>query len=172
VEFIVVGSIGWFHYFIFIMDSAKSFFPTRAEIHTRNAHRNKLYRICRELPNNITTYRTLDPQSASNIFKEGEMMELSKEVDRPIGGEDLFKRMDLLAQQRKGEGRLRRTSKEYYQRNVHTSISNNNQRTKRNSTEMEDYCFGLQANRKETVKTEAAEELYKSHQAYKTIKPE
>ena len=93
------------------MDSAKSFFPTRAEIHTRNAHRNKLYRICKELPNNITTYRTLDPQSTSNIFKEGEMIELSKEIDRPIGGEDLFKRMDFAAQQRKGEGRLRRTSK-------------------------------------------------------------
>lgn len=66
---------------------------------------------------------------------------------------------------------MRRTSKEYYQRNVYTSISNN-QKLKRNSTEIEDFCFGLQANRKETAKTEVAEELYKSHQAYKTIRPE
>lgn len=76
------------------MDSAKSFFPTRADIPSRTAHKTKIYRIWRDCPPENASYRTLEPQSTSNIFKEGEA---SREVERPVGGEELFKRMDQAA---------------------------------------------------------------------------
>jgi hypothetical protein len=83
------------------MNSAKSFFPTRADIPSRNIHRNKLYHIYKERPSESYSYRTLEPQSTSNIFKEGDLNEIDKEIGRPIGGEELFKKMDQLAQEKR-----------------------------------------------------------------------
>lgn len=115
------------------MDSAKSFFPTRANIPSRNANKGKLYRLCRGASTDDPAYSTLDPISTSNIFRDSEE---SKEVSRPIGGEDLFRRMELAAQERRLEGRkLRRTSREFHSRNVQTSMGSANPNIKRAVTD-------------------------------------
>lgn len=74
------------------MDSAKSFFPTRADLPSRTARRTHLYRLCSEPPQD-PVYATLEPPS--NIFRQTEE---NREVQRPVGGEELFRRMDQLAQ--------------------------------------------------------------------------
>ncbi len=85
-------------------------------------------------------------------------------MQRPVGGEELFRRMDL-AQERKNEGRkLRRTSREYYPRNVQTSIGNPT--VKRTITESDAPILDLRILLKQPAKATLAEELFKSHQNY------
>jgi hypothetical protein len=85
-------------------------------------------------------------------------------VQRPVGGEELFRRMDL-AQERKADGRkMRRTSREYYPRNVQTSIGNPN--IKRTVTESDAPVLDLRILLKQPTKATVAEELFKSHHNY------
>jgi hypothetical protein len=78
------------------MDSAKSFFPTRAEIASRQQPTRKLYRVCRGASSSEDrAYATIDPTPSPNIFADGEE---SREVLRPVGGEELFRKMDQAAQ--------------------------------------------------------------------------
>lgn len=155
------------------MDSAKSFFPTRADLLSRKQRR--LYRLCRGASSDGPAFSTLDPASSSNIFRDGgdardaKDARDSEEVGRPIGGEELFRRMEQLAQERRLEGRkLRRTSREYHPRNVQTSIGPSHPLIKRTVTECDAAVLDLRMLLKRPPKETAGEELFKSHEGYQS----
>lgn len=102
-----------------MLQTEQSFFPTRLG---QAQKQERTFQVVRPLEQK--SYRTLETEpSHSNIFRKQTVPSNNYlSVERPVGGAELFRRMEQAARERDYRKGSKRTAKDYSQRNIHSSL--------------------------------------------------